>query len=219
MPTPIKIKPTAIEAKSFAIIETEFFQQTGKHPEDFPTDQFAVIQRVIHATGDFNFAENLVFHPKAIGSAIALLRNGRDIVTDVNMVAAGINKTTLGKWGGQVICQVADPAIAKLAAQQQATRSEVAMQTALDQAPGIIAIGNAPTALLRIIELLKNQTAANGPGLVIGVPVGFVNAAESKEILAAQDFPFITALGRKGGSPVAAAIINALMKLATEGTR
>jgi len=215
MKEPIKIKPMAIESKSFAIIAEEFFQQTGKYPDDFSAAQFAVIQRVIHATGDFSFAKNMVFHPEAIKSALAMLRAGRNIVTDVNMAATGINKKALEKFGGKVICQVADPQIAEIASEQQATRSEVAMQAAMANKPGIIAIGNAPTALLRVIDLLKNSEAA--PALVIGVPVGFVNAAESKEILAAQDFPFITALGRKGGSPVAAAIVNALMKLAAAG--
>ncbi len=217
MPKPIQIKPQAIEAKSFAIIAEEFFKQTGRRVDDFPKAEFAVIQRVIHATGDFSFAKNMVFHPDAIKSAITMLQAGRNIITDVNMAATGINKTILSKWGGRVICKVADPAIAELARQKQATRSEVAMQTALADNPGIIAIGNAPTALLRVMELLHTSDITSKPGVIIGVPVGFVNAAESKDILTEQDIPFITSLGRKGGSPVAAAMVNALMKLAIQG--
>ena len=219
MSKPIKIKPEAIEAKSFAIIKEEFYQQTGKRPEDFPAEQFAVIQRVIHATGDFSFADSLTFHPEAISRAITALRAGRDLAVDVNMVAAGINKRLLAQWGGKVICKLADPEIAEVAARESATRSEVAMREALLLKPAIIAIGNAPTALLRVIDLLQHIGPNDSPTLIIGVPVGFVNAAESKELLAQQSMPFITSLGRKGGSPVAASIVNALIKLATNPGR
>lgn len=210
----LQIKPAAIEEKSFAIIEDEFFRQTGRRPDDFAPGQFAVIQRVIHATGDFSFADLLLFHPDAITAALATLQAGRSIAADVNMLAAGINKTTLSGWGGEVLCKLSDPEIAPLAAQAGTTRSEMAIEAALEAKPGIIAIGNAPTALLKVMERLEEEPTDQPPDLIVGVPVGFVNAAESKEILAGKEYPFITCRGRKGGSPVAAAIVNALMKLA-----
>jgi len=209
------IKPEAIEARSFAIIAEEFLSQTGRRCDDFPREQFAIIQRVIHATGDFSFAGALSFHPQAIETAISILRAGRTIATDVLMVAAGINKKALATWGGHVVCEIANPEIAILAERQGATRSETAILSALAHDPGLIAIGNAPTALLSVINYCQ-QHPGYFPGVIIGAPVGFVNAAESKEILAAQDIPHIVALGRKGGSPVAAAIVNALIRLAAE---
>lgn len=209
------IKPEEIEARSFAIIEEEFEAQTGRRPNDYPPQQFAVIQRVIHATGDFAFAKALHFHPQAIATAIARLRAGRAVATDVRMAASGVNATTLARWGGRVICEISAPAIAVEAKTQGLTRSETAIQLAFNQAPGIIAIGNAPTALLRVINLCQDQPDSFD-GIIVGVPVGFVNAAESKDLLAEQDIPHIVALGRKGGSPVAAAIVNALIRLAAE---
>ena len=217
-PTITVIKPEAIEAKSFAIIAEEFYQQTGRHPEEFTPAQFAIIQRVIHATGDFSFAGALRFHPQAIDTALRMLRAGRAIVTDVQMVASGINKKALAARGGSVFCEVANPEIAALAEAQGLTRSEAAiLKVMAAHAPGLIAIGNAPTALLSVIKHCA-QNPGNFQGVIIGAPVGFVNAAESKEILAAQEVPHIVALGRKGGSPVAAAIVNALIRLAAEGS-
>jgi len=209
------IKPEAIEARSFAIIAEEFHAQTGQRCEDFPREQFAIIQRVIHATGDFSFAGSLRFQPQAIETAIRILRAGRPIVTDVQMVAAGINKKALASWGGHVICEIANPEIAALAEREGATRSETAILKAVAHNPGIIAIGNAPTALLRVIRHCEEHPG-DFLGVIIGAPVGFVNAAESKDILASSDIPHIVALGRKGGSPVAAAIVNALIRLALE---
>ncbi len=214
MTTPIKIKPEAIEARSFAIIKEEFAERTGLRPEDLPASHFAIIQRVIHATGDFDFARSMTFHPQAVTAAITALRAGMDIVTDVNMVAAGINQRLLAPWGGKVICRIAEPDIAELAASRQATRAETAIKEALKTRPGIVAIGNAPTALLRLLDLIADLPADDRPRLIVGVPVGFVNAEESKQILTHKDYPFITSLGRKGGSSIAAAIINALLKLA-----
>lgn len=209
------IKPEAIEARSFAIIEEEFAAQTGLQPDAFPAREFAVIRRVIHATGDFSFAQALRFHPRAIDTAIARLRAGRAIVTDVRMAAAGINRQAIASWGCEVRCEINGPTVADQAAARGLTRSETAILAAMDHAPGIIAIGNAPTALLSVIRRCQEALAAFS-GLIVGVPVGFVNAAESKEILAGLDIPHITALGRKGGSPVAAAIVNALVRLARE---
>ena len=202
-----KIGPTEIEAESFRIIEEEL----GPHGFDHPT--FKVVQRVIHATGDFTFAENMRFQAEAIQRAIGHIRAGKNIYTDVNMVAAGISKAMLKKFGGTVHCLVADPKVAQLAKEQGKTRSEVAIWQGLQANPGILAIGNAPTALLKAMDCLAEMKPEERP-VVIGVPVGFVNAAESKGLLAEKDYPFITSLGRKGGSPVAAAITNALIRLA-----
>lgn len=216
MPTIMPIKPAAIEAKSFEIIEKEFQEQTGLQEEAFPVESFRVIQRVIHATGDFAFARAIKIHPEAIQRAVAALKAGKNIVTDVNMVATGINKTLLKQWGGEVICKIADPDIAVQATQAGLTRSEAAIRSAIDQHVGIIAIGNAPTALIETINFLRTNDALRRSLVVIGVPVGFVNAAESKELLHASDICHITSLGRKGGSPVAAAMVNAIMKLAAQ---
>ncbi len=209
-----KIGPTEIEAESFRIIEAEL----GVHKFDEPT--FKVVQRVIHATGDFTFAENMRFGPQAIARALELIKAGKDIYTDVNMVAAGVSKGMLAKFGGSVHCLVADAEVARIAKAQGKTRSEVAIERGLTQnigvgTPGILAIGNAPTALLKAMDCLADMAPEDRP-VVIGVPVGFVNAAESKALLNEKDYPFITSLGRKGGSPVAAAITNALIRLAVE---
>ncbi len=208
-----KIGPTEIEAESFRIIVEEL----GPHNFDHAT--FKVVQRVIHATGDFSFAENMRFHPQGIARAIEMIQAGRNVFTDVNMVAAGVSKAMLGKFGGTVQCLVADEEVARLAKEQGKTRSEIAILQGIadvgGQSPGIVAIGNAPTALLMAMDCLAGMVPAERP-VVIGVPVGFVNAAESKGLLAEKDYPFITSLGRKGGSPVAAAIVNALLRLAVE---
>jgi len=203
------IKPEEIEAESFRIIEEEL------GPTDFSPEEFAVVRRVIHATGDFTFADNINFHPRAISAGIAAIKAGKNVLTDVNMVAAGISKSILGRWGGKVFCQVADPEVATEAKAKGLTRSEVAIARAVEQNIGIVAIGNAPTALLKVMEMIDQGLWR--PDLVIGVPVGFVNAAESKDILAGKNYPFITSMGRKGGSPVAAAMTNALLRLAAEG--
>ncbi|MCX5870407.1 MAG: precorrin-8X methylmutase [Deltaproteobacteria bacterium] len=207
-----QIKPLEIEAESFRIIEREFHDQTGCSVADYSLEEFAVIRRVIHATGDFGFPANLRFHKQAIAAGLAAIRAGKNVLTDVNMAAAGISRSFLGKFGGQVICRVGEPEVAASASRQGLTRSETALALAVDDNVGIVAIGNAPTALLAVMELIAAGKIR--PDLVVGVPVGFVNAAESKELLSQKDYPFITALGRKGGSPVAVAIVNALLRLA-----
>lgn len=207
-----QVKPMEIEAESFRIIEREFAGQTGHSMEDYSREEFSVIRRVIHATGDFGFAANLRFHSRAIGAGLAAIRAGKNVITDVNMAAAGISRALLNKFGGQVICRVAEPEVAVQAERLGLTRSEAALARAVEDNAGIIAIGNAPTALLALMRLIENKTIS--PDLVIGVPVGFVNAAESKELLSRASYPFITSLGRKGGSPVAVAIVNALLRLA-----
>jgi precorrin-8X/cobalt-precorrin-8 methylmutase len=206
MPEIQKIAPLEIEAESFRIIEAEL------GPTDFSPQEFAVVRRCIHATGDFSFADNMRFHPRAVAAGLAAIRAGKNVLVDVNMAAAGISKGLLEKFGGRVICRIAEPETAELARTGKKTRSEAAFERALEDNIGIVAVGNAPTALLKTMELIDRGGFA--PDLVIGVPVGFVNAAESKEILAAKDYPYITALGRKGGTPVAVAAVNALLRLA-----
>jgi len=205
-----KIAPQEIEAESFRIIEKEL------GPHDFSPEEFAVVRRVIHATGDFSFAETLSLHPDAIKAGIVAVRAGKNILTDVNMAASGVSKNLLAKWGGKVICGVSDPKVAELAKAEGITRSEAAIMQYLDKNVGIVAIGNAPTALLKVMELVDEQPALR-PDLVVGVVVGFVNAEESKDILSQKAYPFITCRGRKGGSPVAVAIVNAMLRLAGEG--
>jgi len=204
-----QVAASEIERESFKIISAEI----GDHHFDAPT--FRIVQRVIHATGDFSFKESMRFSPGAIARGIKAIREGRDILTDVTMVAAGISKAMLGRWGGKVICRVADQEVATLALEKGKTRSEIAIELELGPHVGIIALGNAPTALLQAIRSVAAIDPATAP-LIIGVPVGFVNAAESKDLLVQENSGYITSLGRKGGSPVAAAIVNALLRLAAE---
>jgi precorrin-8X/cobalt-precorrin-8 methylmutase len=207
-----QVKPQQIENESFSIIEREFLDQTGHHINEYQDDRFKIIQRVIHATGDFAFAAILSFHDQALQAGLASIRSGRNIFIDVNMGAAGISRSILQKFGGKVICRIADEDVEKMAQAHGLTRSEAALEQAVDDNIGILAIGNAPTALLAAMRLIEDGKIS--PDLVIGVPVGFVNAKESKEILSQKSYPFITTRGRKGGSPVAVAIINALLRLA-----
>ena len=198
------VKPTEIEKRSFEII-TELLGDRKLDPENEP-----VIKRVIHTTADFEYADNLVFSPGAVTKGIEALKAGCHIVTDTSMVMSGINKTILGKLGGQVHCFIADPDVAEEAKARGITRSAVSMEKAakLDK-PCIFAVGNAPTALIALHELMEAGTVK--PALIIGVPVGFVNVVESKELILQDDVPFIVARGRKGGSNVAAAICNAML--------
>lgn len=169
-----------------------------------------VILRVIHTTADFDYLDNLCFSPHAVRQGLEALRHGCDIVTDTQMAQAGINKKLLARWGGQTHCFIADSDVAQAAQQRHVTRASIAMEKAATLSkPCIFAIGNAPTALLRLLELwAKGQLM---PALVIGVPVGFVHVIESKEQLLDCALPSIVARGRKGGSNVAAAICNALI--------
>ena len=205
-----KIRPEEIEAESFRIIAEEL------GPNSFDPRTFKVVQRVIHATGDFSFAESLIFHPRAIEAGIAAIRAGRNILTDVNMGAAGVSKGLLAPWGGKVICKVAEPELARSAKERGLTRSEAAMEIGLRENIGIVSVGNAPTALLKVMDCWQGLAETLRPGLLVGVPVGFVNAVESKELLSQKAYPFITCRGRKGGTPVGVAIVNALIRLASE---
>lgn len=198
------IKPMDIENRSFAII-TELLGDTPLDPENAP-----VIKRVIHTTADFDYAQSLVFSPHAVEKGIQALKAGCDIVTDTQMAKAGINKTALGKLGGQVHCFMADEDVAQEAKARGITRAAVCMERAAKlEKPCIFAIGNAPTALIALKELMDGGKL--DPALIIGVPVGFVNVVESKELILGTNVPHIVARGRKGGSNVAAAICNALL--------
>lgn len=202
------VAPQDIETESFRIIEAELdpSRRAGLGPREFQ-----VLRRIIHATGDFAFADNIRFHPQAIDAGLAAIRSGKNILVDVNMAASGVSAGLLNPHGGKVVCRVHESETASLARKLGSTRSEAAMLRAQEDNIGIVAVGNAPTALLKVMALIDEGSFK--PDLVIGVPVGFVNAAESKELLSRVDYPFITALGRKGGTPVAVAALNALLRL------
>ena len=198
------MKPADIEKRSFAIITEELGGRT------FPDGVAEVVKRVIHTSADFDYADNLCFSPDAVEQAKAALEAGATIVTDTNMALAGISKGTLAQLGGRAVCLMADEAVAREAKERGVTRATVSMEHAAKlDGPLIFAIGNAPTALIRLHELIEE--GAVSPALVIGVPVGFVNVVESKELFLGGDTPYIIARGRKGGSNVAAAIVNALL--------
>ena len=198
-------RPMDIEARSFEII-TELLGDRKLDPENAP-----VIKRAIHTTADFDYADNLVFSPHAVQAGLEALRSGCDIVTDTQMAKAGINKSILASLGGEVHCFMSDPDVAQEARSRGVTRAFVSMEKAAAlEKPCIFAIGNAPTALLSLEQLMEEGKAA--PALIIGVPVGFVNVEISKErIIEKARAPYIVARGRKGGSNVAAAICNALL--------
>ena len=178
---------------------------------DFAPGTEAIVKRCIHTSADFDYAKNLVFSEDVVEKALNALRNGAVIVTDTQMAKAGINKTRLAKYGGEVRCFMSDDDIAKEARARGITRATASMEKAAGiQEPVIFAIGNAPTALVRLYELIREGRIQ--PELIIGVPVGFVNVVPSKElILSLKETPYIVARGRKGGSNIAACICNALL--------
>jgi len=197
-----------IEKKSFEIIDSEI----GQH--GYNEMQWAIVRRVIHATADFDFAGKgkILFHEKALDSVFDAIRNKCTIVTDVDMVLAAINKKSLSDLGLKTACYISDGKVAEGAHRLGRTRSETAMRHAAKEMDGgIVAIGNAPTALYEVINMVKEGVTR--PALVVGIPVGFVSAPESKEELARADVPFITNIGRKGGSPAASSIMNAILLL------
>ena len=198
------IKPMDIEKRSFAII-TELLGDTKLDPENE-----LVIKRVIHTSADFDYVQNLLFSEHAVQKGIEALKGGCDIVTDTQMARSGINKTILSKLGGEVHCFMSDPDVAAEAKARGITRAIVSMERAAKlNKPCIFAIGNAPTALISLHEQIL--AGKLNPALIIGVPVGFVNVVESKELIIGSDVPYIGARGRKGGSNVAAAICNAML--------
>ena len=198
------ITPDGIEARSMALIQAEM------GPHSFTPEQLPVVKRCIHTSADFDYMQNLVFTPGAVAAGVAALREGCTIVTDTQMALAGINKRVLEGFGGRAVCFMADPEVAREAKQRGVTRALVSMERAA-RLPGplVLAIGNAPTALARACALVQEGQLA--PRLIVGVPVGFVNVVESKELLARTPGEHILARGRKGGSNIAAAICNALL--------
>ncbi|MBW2252928.1 MAG: precorrin-8X methylmutase [Deltaproteobacteria bacterium] len=194
---------------SFQIIEREI----GAH--NLRNEQWIIVRRMIHTSADFGYKDMIRFHPDAIKSGLDAIRSGKNIITDTNMARVGIRKREIEQFGGRVRCYMNDQQVHSNAKATGVTRAKVAVDMAVeDMQGGIYVIGNAPTALLRLIELVKAQKAQ--PALIIGLPVGFVNAAESKAALMELDYPFITNEGRKGGSNVAASVVNALTILAKD---
>lgn len=198
------VMPGDIEKRSFEII-TEELGDVYIDPVKAP-----VIKRVIHTTADFDYFDNLCFSENVINKLMDALRAGACIVTDTQMVKSGINKTELAKYGGEVYCFMSDADVAEMAKNNKTTRAVASMdKAALLDKKIVFAIGNAPTALIRLYELIKDGRL--NPEGIIGVPVGFVNVVQAKEIIMSVDVPYIVAKGRKGGSNVAAAICNALL--------
>ena len=198
--------PEEIEKRSFEII-TEELKKKGI---SLPAEQENITKRVIHTSADFDYADTLVYSKDAVAIAKELIKNGADIVTDTNMALAGINKKALAKLGGQTHCFMADEDVARLAKERGVTRAVASMEKARNiEKPVIFAVGNAPTALIRLYEMI--QEGNWHPTFVIGVPVGFVNVEVAKELIMETEVPFIVNRGRKGGSNVAAAICNALL--------
>ena len=202
-------KGQSIEDASMQMIEDEI----GTH--QYNEKEWPIVRRVIHSTADFDFADKnkIIFHKDAIVSAMNALKNGCSIVVDVNGVIGGLNKQNPKDFGNNIVCNISKPEIMELAKKEGKTRSQVSMRAAIsDIDGGIVAIGNAPTALMEVIQMVKEGIA--NPALIIGIPVGFICAAESKEELSKlEEVPFITNFGRKGGSSSASAIINAIFKL------
>lgn len=199
-----RVLPMDIERRSFEIITQELGERRLKKENEL------VIKRVIHTTADFDYADSLHFSPDAVQKGLEALKAGACIVTDTQMAKAGINKTMLSRLGGEVFCFMSDADVAEKARKNGTTRAVASMEKASRLGrPLIFAIGNAPTALVRLYELIQEKQV--DPRLVVGVPVGFVNVVESKELFVNSEIPHIIARGRKGGSNVAAAICNALL--------
>ncbi|MCK5311440.1 MAG: precorrin-8X methylmutase [Desulfobacteraceae bacterium] len=196
---PSKVKPQGIEDLSFNIIDKE----AGDH--GFDSVKWPIVRRMIHTSADFEYIETIRFHKNACEAGIEAIKNGAPVITDTNMAKAGIRNTAQ--------CFIKDKDVANIASANNLTRAEAAVDKAIDlMENGIYVIGNAPTALLRLIDLVKSGRAK--PALIVGFPVGFVNAAESKHDLIEMDFPHISNTGRKGGSNIAASVVNALIILA-----
>lgn len=198
------VKPKEIETRSFEIITEELGDKKLQPGTEW------IVKRCIHTSADFDYAENLCFSEGVVEKAIHAIQNGACIVTDTQMAKAGINKTALKKYGGEVFCFMSDEDVAQKAKEMGTTRATASMDKAAQMGkPLIFAIGNAPTALVRLYELINEKKIS--PYLIIGVPVGFVNVVQSKEMIMDTDVPYIIARGRKGGSNIAACICNALL--------
>ncbi|MCC8164784.1 MAG: precorrin-8X methylmutase [Planctomycetes bacterium] len=207
------LPPEEIERRSFAIIGEELDRLGRAEPEalsSLTAETDAIVKRVIHTTADFDYARNMYFSPGAVAAGLDAFRNGTPVVTDTTMALSGINKLAAGKLGVETHCLIADPEVRQAAETSGTTRSRAAIDAAAVRWPeAVFVVGNAPTALLRIRELIRDGRLK--PRLVIGVPVGFVNVVESKEAIIDAGTTCIVAQGRKGGSNVAAAIVNALL--------
>ncbi len=203
-------RPDQIEARSFEIIDGLFPAAERDRPE------WPIVRRIVHATGDPSIAESIRIHPAALKVGIDALSAGSPIVTDVRMVSAGINRGMTSALGCEVICALDIPGLAEIAREQGITRSAAAIRQLVPRMAGaIVAIGNAPTALFELLERIRQGSSA--PALIVGTPVGFVGAAESKQALMEHDappIPYVTVEGSRGGSPIAAATVNALLRLA-----
>ena len=200
------MKPLEIEALSFKIIDRE----AGDH--GFSMEKWSIVRRMIHTSADFDYKTTVRFHPDALETGLKAIKTGQKIITDTNMAKAGINKKGLEKFDVEVLCLINDQEIIERAKKAGTTRAGIAGDAfGVDFQNGIYVVGNAPTALLRLMELIRQGRAK--PALIVGLPVGFVNAAESKAELVEMDYPYISNAGRKGGSNVAASVINALVKL------
>lgn len=207
-----RVAPAEIEARSMEIIESEM----GEHT--FTAEQLPVVKRCIHTSADFDYVKNLLFTEHAVKRGIEAIRKGCTIVTDTNMAKSGINKRVLEKFGGSAVCYIADSDVASEARERGETRATVSMERAATLTGEVIlAIGNAPTALVKACQLMEEGKLS--PALIIGVPVGFVNVVESKELLASMEGEHIIAKGRKGGSNIAATICNALLYMASGNER
>jgi precorrin-8X/cobalt-precorrin-8 methylmutase len=203
------LPPDEIERRSFEIIDAE----SPRHQWD--NRSWQVVRRMVHTSADFEYVASVIMHPKAIDAGIAALHRGKRIVTDTTMALSGLSPGKLKAFGVTKACLIGDEATARMARENKTTRAAAAIDLALEQGGvGIFVIGNAPTALFRLLE--KIEQGANPPDLIVGLPVGFVNAAESKDALAQSRIPHITNKGRKGGSNVAASVVNALAVLAQE---
>lgn len=201
-----RLLPEEIEKRSFEIISEEFKQRGIV----LPTEQEMITKRVIHTSADFDYAYTMTYSENAVSIAKELLKNGADIVTDTNMALSGINKKALAKLGGCAHCFMADEDVARIAKERGVTRAVVSMEKAANiEKPVIFAVGNAPTALIQLYEMMQERNWR--PTFVIGVPVGFVNVEVAKELIMETEVPYIINRGRKGGSNVAAAICNALL--------
>lgn len=200
------VRPQDIEKRSFAIISKEL-EEKGIV---LPKEQDLVTKRAIHTSADFDYAKTMTYSAHAVGIAKKLIQNGADIVTDTNMALAGVNKKELAKYGGEAHCFMAEEEVAKIAKERGVTRAAVSMEKAAQiEKPVIFAIGNAPTALIELYEMI--QSGKYRPAFIIGVPVGFVNVEAAKDLILKTDVPYIINRGRKGGSNIAAAICNALL--------
>lgn len=200
------MKPEDIERLSFQIIE----QEAGEH--GFSEEQWQIVRRMIHTSADFEYLRTVRFHPEALSSGLRAIESGAEIITDTRMALAGINTKALDRYGCRTSCLISEPEVADLARKTGGTRAAAAVDAALQRIDGCLyVIGNAPTALLRLLEVIREEGVT--PALILGFPVGFVNAAESKVELMRSHVPYILNQGRKGGSNIAASVVNALVRM------